>query len=128
MSWCVTQIRAVAQNSHICNWHPKIAAKISGAARWAAPSRAATDLAVPTARNFLVKVKFHYASWFEACRRKVRSQILLRYLVRTSFEPAPNQHRTCSEPTSVVEFGFYWLSNIANYIFRTRPVNTGVLF
>ena len=39
----------------------------------------------------LIKAKFHYASWFEAGRRQVRSQIPLRYLVRTSFEPAPNQ-------------------------------------
>jgi len=38
-----------------------------------------------------VKAEFHYASWFEAGRRQVRSQISLRCLVRTSFEPAPNQ-------------------------------------
>ena len=38
-----------------------------------------------------VKAKFHYASWFEAGRRQFRSQIPLRYLVRTSLEPAPNQ-------------------------------------
>jgi len=42
-----------------------------------------------------VKFKFHYASWFEAGRRQVRSQIPLHYLVRswsaTSFEPASNQ-------------------------------------
>jgi len=40
-----------------------------------------------------VKAKFHYASWFEAGCRQVRSQIPLRYLVRTatSFEPASNQ-------------------------------------
>ena len=30
----------------------------------------------------------------------------LRYLVRTSFEPASNQLRTSSEPASVMEFGF----------------------
>jgi len=44
-----------------------------------------------TAEVLFGKAKFHYASWFEACRRQVRSQIPLRYLVRTSFEPAPNQ-------------------------------------
>jgi len=42
----------------------------------------------------LVKAKFHYTSWFEAGSKLVRSQIPLRYLVRTSFEPA-----------SVIEFG-----------------------
>jgi len=41
-----------------------------------------------------VKAKLHYASWFKAGRRQVRSQIPLRYLVRTS-----------SEPDSVMEFG-----------------------
>jgi len=46
-----------------------------------------------------LKAKFHYASWFEAGRRQVRSQIPLRYLVRPSFDPAPNL-------TSVTEFGF----------------------
>jgi len=39
--------------------------------------------------------KFHYASWFEAGRGHVRSQIPLRRLVRslsaTSFEPVSNQ-------------------------------------
>jgi len=33
------------------------------------------------------------------------SQIPLRYLVRTSFEPAPNQLRTSFKPDSVMEFG-----------------------
>jgi len=42
-------------------------------------------------RYRIIKAKFHYASWFEAGRRQVRSQVPLRYLVRTSFEPAPNQ-------------------------------------
>jgi len=41
-----------------------------------------------------VKAKFHYASWFEAGFKQVRSQIPLHYLVGTSFEPAPNQLRT----------------------------------
>jgi len=43
----------------------------------------------------VLKAKFHCTSWFEAGRRQVRSQIPLRYLVRswsaTSFEPASNQ-------------------------------------
>jgi len=42
----------------------------------------------------LVKAKFHYASWFGAGSKLVRSRIPLRYLVRTIFEPA-----------SVMEFG-----------------------
>ena len=38
--------------------------------------------------NWYIKAKFHYAIWFE---------------------PASNQLRTSSEPTSVMEFGFYLL-------------------
>jgi len=38
-----------------------------------------------------VKAKFHYASWFGAGSKLVRRQIPLRYLVRTSIEPASNQ-------------------------------------
>ena len=65
------------------------------------------NLKVRVACNFnCLKAKFHYASWFEACRRQVRSQIPLHYLVRTCFEPASNQFRTSSEPASVMEFGF----------------------
>jgi len=52
-----------------------------------------------------LKAKFHYASWFGAGSKLVRSQIPLRYLVRTSFEPASNQLRTSSEPDSVMGFG-----------------------
>jgi len=37
------------------------------------------------------KTRFHYAIWFEAGRRHVRSQIPLRYLVRSWSEPASNQ-------------------------------------
>jgi len=37
------------------------------------------------------KTKFHYAIWFGAGSKLVQSQIPLRYLVRTSFKPAPNQ-------------------------------------
>jgi len=40
---------------------------------------------------WIVKAKFHYASWFGAGSKLVRSQIPLCYLVRTSFEPASNQ-------------------------------------
>ena len=36
-----------------------------------------------------------------------KSQIPLRYLVQTIFEPAPNQLRTNFKPDSVMEFGFY---------------------
>jgi len=45
-----------------------------------------------------IKAKFHYASWFGAGSKLVRSQIPLCYLDRTSFEPASNQHRTSSKP------------------------------
>jgi len=42
-----------------------------------------------------IKTKFYYTSWFgagsELVRKVVRSQIPLRYLIRTSFEPVPNQ-------------------------------------
>ena len=59
-----------------------------------------------------LKAKFHYASWFGAGSKLVRSRIPLRYLVRTSFEPASNQVRTSFEPDSVMEFGrksyFQW--------------------
>jgi len=41
-----------------------------------------------------IKAKFHYNSWFGADSELVRSQIPLRYLVRTSFEPAPSQLRS----------------------------------
>jgi len=47
-----------------------------------------------TCVRFRLKAKFHYASWFGAGSKLVRSQILLRYLVRTVFEPAPSQLRT----------------------------------
>ena len=53
-----------------------------------------------------VKAKFHYTSWFGAGSKLVRSQIPLRYLIRTSFEPTSNQLRTSSESASVMEFGF----------------------
>ena len=39
-------------------------------------------------------------------RLSTKSQIPLRYLVRTIFGPAPNQVRTSFEPDSVMEFGF----------------------
>jgi len=39
----------------------------------------------------LIKTKFHYASWFEAGRRQVRSQTPLRYLVRSWFEAGRRQ-------------------------------------
>jgi len=52
-----------------------------------------------------VKAKLHYASWFGAGSKLVRSQIPLRYLRRTSFEPVPNQLQNGSEPDSVMEFG-----------------------
>ena len=48
-----------------------------------------------------VRAKFHYASWFEAGRRQVRSQISLRYLV-----PIRSWSATSFEPASVMEFGF----------------------
>jgi len=59
-----------------------------------------------------VTAKFNYASWFEAGRRQVRSQIPLRYLVRTIFEPASSQLRTSSEPDCVMEFGHILVANL----------------
>ena len=47
----------------------------------------------------LLKAKFHYASWFEAGRRQVRS------LSATNFEPVCDQLRTSFELDSVMEFG-----------------------
>jgi len=63
-------------------------------------------IALPEPLNWSVKAKFHYASWFEAGRRQVRSQIPLRCLVQSWFKaggrdrfeagrrPASNQLRT----------------------------------
>ena len=48
-----------------------------------------------------IKAKFHYASWFEAGRRQVRSWSA------TSFKPVCDQLRTSCEPDSVMKFGFY---------------------
>jgi len=65
----------------------------------------------------LLKAKYHYDIWFEAGtklveagRRPVRSQIPLRYLVRSWFDAGRRQVRSWSatsfEPDSVVmEFG-----------------------
>ena len=47
-----------------------------------------TSVSVP---YYTLQAKFHYASWFGAGSKLVRSQIPLRYLVRTSFEPASNK-------------------------------------
>jgi len=49
----------------------------------------------------MLKAKFHYASWFEAGRRQVRSWS------PTSFEPVCDQLRTSFEPANVMEFGFH---------------------
>ena len=57
----------------------------------------------------LFKAKFHYASWFEAGRRQVRSQIPLRYLVRSCFEAGHRRASNLQRPTSVMEFDFYQL-------------------
>jgi len=45
------------------------------------------------------EAKFHYAIWFVAGRRQVRSWSA------TSFKPALNQLQTSFEPASVMEFG-----------------------
>ena len=47
-----------------------------------------------------IKAKFHYAIWFEAGRRQVRSRSL------TIFEPVCDQLQTSFEPDSIMEFGF----------------------
>jgi len=44
-----------------------------------------------------------------------KSQTPLRYLDRTSSEPAPNQLQTGSEPDSVMEFGFNETDNGDGY-------------
>jgi len=49
--------------------------------------------------SYFLKAKFHYAGCFEAGRRQVRSQIPLRYLVRS-------WSATTFEPAIVMEFGF----------------------
>jgi len=51
-----------------------------------------------------IKAKFHYASWFEAGRRQVRSGAGRRQV--QSLRPASNPLRTSFEPDSVMEFGF----------------------
>jgi len=45
------------------------------------PSAALCQITLTT-RCYLLKAKFHYASWFEAGRRQVRSQSPLCYLVQ----------------------------------------------
>jgi len=54
------------------------------------------------------EAKFHYAilvaDSFEAGRRPVR----------TSFEPVCDQLRTCLQPDSVMEFGFYKVQGLGN--------------
>ena len=55
--------------------------------------------------NSTVKAKFHYASWFDAGRRQVQSQIPLRYLVRSWLQTGSNLSATSFEPDSVMEFG-----------------------
>jgi len=67
------------------------------------------------AKPFSGKAKFHYASWFEADHRQVRS------LSATSFEPVCDQLRISFEPASVMEFGFnspHWSTS-----FPTMPSN-----
>jgi len=59
-----------------------------------------TNVKPCTLSTRLFKAKFHYASWFGAGSKLVRSQVPLRYLVRTSFEPATNQLRTSFKPAS----------------------------
>jgi len=55
-----------------------------------------------------VKAKFHYAIWFEAGRRQVRSWLA------TSLKPVCDQFRTSFEPASIMEFGFY-CTNVAQW-------------
>jgi len=53
------------------------------------------------------KAKFHYASWFEAGSKLVADRFEAKFHYAIWFEPSSNQLRTSSEPTSVMEFGFY---------------------
>ena len=77
----------------------------------------------------LLKAKFHYATCSKLVRtgrRPVRSQIPLRYLVRslspTSFEPVCDQLRTSFEPAIVMEFGFYHYVQQLSYTTQHRAV------
>jgi len=54
-----------------------------------------------------VKAKFHYASWFGAGSKLVRSWFESGSVMEFGFEPASKQLRTSSELASVMEFGFY---------------------
>jgi len=47
-----------------------------------------------------VKAKFRYANWFEVGRRQVRSQIPLRYLVRSWSQTGSKLVRPCLRPAS----------------------------
>jgi len=60
----------------------------------------------------LLKAKFHYATWFEAGRRQVRSWSRWS---PTSFEPA-----------SVMEFGFCWVGQAKWFRFRYTYTQTDV--
>jgi len=52
--------------------------------------------------EYFVKVKFHYAIWFGAGLKQVRSWLQTgSKLVRTCRRPASNQLRTCLRPGSL---------------------------
>ena len=57
---------------------------------------------------------------------RAKSQIPLRYLDRTSFEPASSQLRTGSEPASVMEFGFNKGSHSFNCLYSLSRQSTSV--
>ena len=54
----------------------------------------------------LFKAKFHYASWFGAGSKLVRSLFEPDTVMEFGFDPASNELITSSEPASVMEFGF----------------------
>jgi len=53
-----------------------------------------------------IKAKFHYASWFGAGSKLVRSWFEPDSVMEFGFEPVCDQLRTGFEAASVMEFGF----------------------
>jgi len=58
-------------------------------------------------QSVTLRVKFHYASWFEACSKLVADRFEAKLYYAIWFErPAWNLSATSFEPASVMEFGF----------------------
>jgi len=65
--------------------------------------------------SLAIKAKFHYAIWFEAGSRLVRSRSPTSFepdsVMEFDFEPVCDQLRTSFEAASIMEFGFNPLTN-----------------